>query len=308
MSSKKRVFCSYSHRDEEMREELEKHLSMLKREGIIDIWHDRKIKAGSEFAKVIDEEINVSDIILLLVSPDFLHSDYCYGIEVKRAIEKHKQGKSKVIPVILRPCSWHTAPFGHLLATPRDGKAISTWLNRDEAFLDVEKTIRLAITNNPFESIPKEATPFEPKEASNFDPKKTNLLRKSPVGISITLGVASLSALWIYNHFPKEEEEIVYPVCRHPSHGIEQAAISTTWNVDSGWRSGGSNPVEFCDGRKAQYQRDNSNITGLNVTLVNSWERNERKAWNVKYLYGCSFLIEAPVIYKLASGPECKRK
>jgi hypothetical protein len=136
------VFFSYSHVDEGLRDQLEKQLSMLKRQAVIDTWHDRRIGAGNEFAQAIDDHVNNDDIILLLVSADFLASDYCYDIEMKRAMERHERGEAIVIPVILRACDWHHAPFGKLNAVPRDGKPITQWPDIDEAFLQVAKAVR----------------------------------------------------------------------------------------------------------------------------------------------------------------------
>jgi hypothetical protein len=138
------LFFSYSHRDEEYRNELEVHLAMLKRQGIIEAWHDRRIGAGKDIHKEISEHLETAEITLLLVSPYFLASDYCYDVEMKRALERHAQGKARVIPVILHPCDWQNAPFGHLRATPRDGKPISKYTNIHEAFLAVVEDIRLA--------------------------------------------------------------------------------------------------------------------------------------------------------------------
>ncbi len=136
------VFFSYSHVDEALRDQLEKQLSMLKRQGIIETWHDRRIGAGEEIDKVIDERIDNDDIILLLVSPDFFASDYCYDVEMTRALERHNKRDAIVIPVILRPCDWQRAPFGRLNATPPDGKPVTKWADRDEAFLEVVRAVR----------------------------------------------------------------------------------------------------------------------------------------------------------------------
>ncbi|MCD1125202.1 toll/interleukin-1 receptor domain-containing protein [Jinshanibacter sp. LJY008] len=138
------VFFSYSHVDEGLRDQLEKQLAMLKRQGVIETWHDRRISAGHEIDKAIDERINSDEIILLLVSPDFIASDYCYNIEMKNALRRHEAGDATVIPVILRACDWHHAPFGKLLATPRDGKPVTQWSDRDEAFLQVAQAVRKA--------------------------------------------------------------------------------------------------------------------------------------------------------------------
>lgn len=138
------VFFSYSHADEALRDQLEKQLSMLKRQGVIETWHDRRIGAGNEIDATIDAHIDSDEIILLLVSPDFLASDYCYDIEMTRALARHEAGAAKVIPVILRACDWHHAPFGKLLAVPRDGKPVTQWPDQDQAFLEVAQAVRVA--------------------------------------------------------------------------------------------------------------------------------------------------------------------
>lgn len=98
------VFFSYSHKDEELRDELGTHLSMLKRDGSITSWHDRRILPGEHFAQQIDENLEFADVVLLLVSSYFLDSDYCFEVEMRRALERHEQRECRVIPVILRPC------------------------------------------------------------------------------------------------------------------------------------------------------------------------------------------------------------
>lgn len=136
------VFFSYSHEDEELRNRLEKHLALLKRQGLVEAWHDRRILAGSDLDEAISGNLESADIILLLVSADFLASDYCYSREMQRAMERHAAREAVVIPVILKPCDWHSAPFGKLLATPRDGKAVTSWANIEEALADVASHIR----------------------------------------------------------------------------------------------------------------------------------------------------------------------
>jgi len=139
-----RVFFSYSHRDEELRNELETHLAALKRQGVIETWHDRRIGAGENFENEISENLQKADIILLLVSSDFIASEYCYGVEMTRAMERHESGEAHVIPVILRPCLWHGLPFGRLQATPIDGKPVTKFPNQDDAFLEVTRAIHEA--------------------------------------------------------------------------------------------------------------------------------------------------------------------
>lgn len=147
-----KLFFSYSHADENYRNTLEKHLSALKHEGLIDSWHDRKIRAGDEFENVIDENLKQADVILLLISSDFIASRYCFEIEMKRALERHAEGTARVIPIILRHCDWKTMPFAKLMAAPTDGKPIKAWSDIDEAYTDVAGHIRMALaTMKPHE-------------------------------------------------------------------------------------------------------------------------------------------------------------
>src|SRR6266567_2024682 len=95
------IFCCYAHEDEALLNQLKRHLIPLQRQGLIDIWYDRDISAGTEWEQEIKEHLNSAQIILLLVSPDFMASDYCYGVEMRRALERHEQKEVRVIPVIL---------------------------------------------------------------------------------------------------------------------------------------------------------------------------------------------------------------
>jgi hypothetical protein len=147
-SSPIEVFFSYAHEDGPLREKLVKALAVLKRQGVISDWHDRKITAGTDLKGKINEHLNSAGVILLLVSPDFIASDYCYDIEMKRALERHDAGEARVIPVILRPThGWQGkgTPFGDLLAVPTDGRPVTDWPNRDKAFADVAGHIRRAV-------------------------------------------------------------------------------------------------------------------------------------------------------------------
>ncbi|MCY3550974.1 MAG: TIR domain-containing protein [Candidatus Poribacteria bacterium] len=140
-----KLFYAYSHQDEELRQQLENHLSILRRQKVIIDWHDRKIGAGREWEGEIHEHLNTAHIILLLISSDFLASDYCYDVEMNRALERYNAEEARVIPVILRPVDWKDAPFGRLQALPRDAKAVTRWENQDEAFVNIARGIRKAV-------------------------------------------------------------------------------------------------------------------------------------------------------------------
>ena len=141
-SSPKNVFFSYSHKDAIFLDALEAHLALLKRQGVIKTWHDRDIDAGRVIDTEIQKNIEAAHIILLLISSDFINSDYCYSKELTHALQRHEVGTAIVLPIIVRPCDWRSAPFGELKAVPDDGRPITEWPNQDTAFVNVVDAIR----------------------------------------------------------------------------------------------------------------------------------------------------------------------
>jgi tetratricopeptide (TPR) repeat protein len=139
------VFISYSHRDKELRNELEKHLSNLKRQQIIASWYDGDISPGMEWEPQIMEHLRRAQIILMLVSADFMASDFCYSIEMKEAVARHDANQARVIPILLRPTDLKDSPFTKLKMLPTDAKAVTRWPTLDDAFEDVVQGIRAAI-------------------------------------------------------------------------------------------------------------------------------------------------------------------
>ncbi len=136
------IFFCYAREDEVLLEKLKDHLRPLQRENLIDFWYDRKISPGADWEKEINQRLNTAQIILLLVSSDFMSSDYCYGIEMKRALERHNHGNARVIPIILRPTYWR-GTLSMLQALPSDGTPITDpkWYSQDRAFYDVVEGI-----------------------------------------------------------------------------------------------------------------------------------------------------------------------
>ena len=141
------VFISYSHCDVDWLKSLKVVLKPLERESQLISWCDRQIEAGEDIDKKALDHLDTAKIILLLVSPDFLASDYCYSIEMKGAMEKHAKGAARVIPVILRHCDWKGTDVGRLKAVPKDGKPVSTWADRDEAFMDIINELRRSLSS-----------------------------------------------------------------------------------------------------------------------------------------------------------------
>lgn len=192
------IFFCYAHEDETLLKKLKAHLRPLQRQGLVTVWYDRDISAGSDWEQQINEQLNSAQIILLLVSPDFMDSDYCYGIEMQRALERHQRGEAGVIPVILRPMYWQGEPLGKLQALPTDAKPVmgALWHNEDEAFFDVTEGIRTVVVQlatkrvSPPEVLPSQAskgesadvpitipTPQPATPSSSLKPEALSLLR-----------------------------------------------------------------------------------------------------------------------------------
>ena len=128
------VFISYSHNDEALKDQLLQHLSTLMHERLINVWHDRDIDAGDYWITEIDNHIELARIILLLVSPSFVSSRYCYSVELERVLELQSAGRASVIPIILRPVDWKSQKFSSFQALPIGGRPVTSWKNRDEAW------------------------------------------------------------------------------------------------------------------------------------------------------------------------------
>jgi predicted helicase len=174
------LFYSYAHEDETLRDQLDKHLSLLKRQGTISDWYDRDIAAGSVRAEEVERRLKTARIILLLVSPAFIASDYCYGVEMQVAMQRHVAGEATVIPIILRPCDWEAAPFGALQALPKDAKAVTMWANRDAAYTDIVKGIRglVAKINGGSSTVASEGT--RGKSTKNGEPTWEKHMQSAP--------------------------------------------------------------------------------------------------------------------------------
>src|SRR5947209_20002492 len=115
-----KLFCAYAHADEYLRNELDKHLAPLQRQGFIEIWYDRQILPGMEWKSEIEKQLTSARIIVLLISSDFIASNFCYSNEMERALQRHASGGASVVPVILRPADWQQAPFGKIPCLPRN--------------------------------------------------------------------------------------------------------------------------------------------------------------------------------------------
>jgi TIR domain len=140
-----KIFYCYAHEDKDLRDRIDRHLGILKRFRHVVGWYDREIQAGTQWEREIEKNLNTSHIILLLVSADFISSDYCYGVEMQKALDLHRTGQARVLPVLLRPVDWQDAPFATLQMLPTGAKPITRWLDPEEALEDVAKQIRAVV-------------------------------------------------------------------------------------------------------------------------------------------------------------------
>lgn len=159
-----KAFISYSHRDSSALERLHVHLASLKREGRIEAWYDRDILAGGELNEEIAEQLETCELFLLLVSPDFLASDYCVETEMGRALERHDARNARVVPIIIEPCDWAASRLRALKALPQDGKPISEWTNQNLAYLNVIQELRRILDHEPPASVPGSSAPAAPDD------------------------------------------------------------------------------------------------------------------------------------------------
>lgn len=218
MLDRVKIFFSYAPADEHLRKELEKYLSPLKWRGLTTEWYDREIPPGTERAGEIDTHLNTSNIILLLVSSDFIASPYCQDVEVKRAIERHEDGEACVIPIILRPIDWEWAPFGKLQALPTNQQPIqsSFWKNSDEAFFDVAEGIRKAVEKLITQSL---IGPTVPKQPGNTATKGSdNNHREELRRALLTLDYYEQSKF--FKRFLEEKHQVgAFLIHGEPDHG-----------------------------------------------------------------------------------------
>lgn len=200
------LFFSYAHNDEALRDELAKHLSLLERQGVLSSWHDRQITPGSEWAGQIDHHLEQAQIILLLISADFLTSHYCYDIELKRAMERHQQKEAVVIPVILRPVDWQGATFSRLQALPKNAKPVTTWENRDEAFTDIAKGIRRVAAGLQSQAAAGQQREIVPKPKTSPEVESITQAIAAPEDIEIPTGQIPLSSPFYIERPPIEAD------------------------------------------------------------------------------------------------------
>ncbi len=172
------LFYSYAHEDEGLRDELAGHLKIMERRNVIRSWHDRRIVPGQQWDKEIDTQLEAADLVLLLISADFISSDYIWGHELEVALNRHRDGKASVVPVMLRSVDITDAPFAALQGLPTDLRPVTSWPNRDEAWTDVAKGIRRAVEQIQIKWSRMTPTPPQTLSPPEALPKNSDILSK----------------------------------------------------------------------------------------------------------------------------------
>jgi hypothetical protein len=208
------IFYSFVEVDAPFLEQLEHHLSILRHEGTIKTWHKHQIIGGRKWQMELDYYLNTASLILLLISSDFLASDYQYGVELQRAIDRHNENEARVIPILLRSCDWKGASFAKLQMIPRNGEAVTSWRNRDEAWTDVAQGIREAIEELQNSNVKKEL----------LGPKTSQLIRAQKKSIRLDPFPPVWNIPYRYTPFFTGRDQVVEELFRNfitaPASGI----------------------------------------------------------------------------------------
>ncbi len=138
-------YATFSPKDKRLFDKLSMHLSVLRRQHLIDEWYDSAISVGNNISQAIEAHLRAADIIVLLISAEFLASERCYELEMQRALELSTTGTARLIPVILSPTDWETLPLAHYSPLPAGGIPVSLKRNIDAALSEVARGIRKVV-------------------------------------------------------------------------------------------------------------------------------------------------------------------
>jgi hypothetical protein len=186
------IFVSYAHEDEGLCKSLVKHLSGIRHRGLAEIFYDRDLPAGSELEPEIEAQLRRADVILLLVSPDFIQSTSC-SREVSVAMERHAARDAIVVPVILRDCDWSLEPYQQLLALPEDGRSIESFRRRNTALKEVAiqiKQIVFGVLRRETEAETQNVPPPPPPENKTME-----IAVKEVVGFDLGHGESAVARI-----------------------------------------------------------------------------------------------------------------
>ncbi len=237
------VFC-YARKDQKFLGKLKEHLSLLLREKRITLWADIDLDAGIDWRQEVHYRLDTARMVLLLISPSFIASDYCYGVEMQRALERHERGEAHVIPILVRPVvGWQSAPFGILQVLPKNARPISLWSDSDKACHNVVEEIKKVIekmeeeegivsnskaptdtTNSPLSTLPtsrkRSSSQEENDTSTSHHSSKYNIKNDSPAQSQV---IGDYSHVEMYNYSDQSESE---PLRQSVSNGNDHTQAS----------------------------------------------------------------------------------
>ena len=179
------VFLSFAHEDEGLMLAVVTHLTALEREGLIEVWHRGMLSPGDVTGSETTFRFEASELVLVLLSPDYIASDQCMA-EGQASLKL----EAKVVPVVLRPCSWMRTSLGGLEPLPRGGRAVSSWEDPDVALQEIVEGVRRVARGEPLTGVLKRALgrlgliPAEPSE-TRFREALRDLDPRNPVSIRV---------------------------------------------------------------------------------------------------------------------------
>lgn len=256
-----KVFCCVAPEDQAMLEQLKKHLKPLQRQGQIAIMSSLDTPAGSELEKERRLLLENADVILLLLSPDFMHSDYCSRIEMIQAIKRYDQGAVQVIPVLIRTTYWEDTPIARFQIIPTGAKPVSRWRDQDEAFHDIVGHLKRFLARFLAEQEQKEVI-------------------ANPTLVETTSASLNLPAfpLSILPARPKAMIQALYTLAGHAG-AVSKIALSMDRKILASWSS--DRTIKLWDARNGQFLHT---LTGSVDNMVLSADGQVLASWSAGHM------------------------
>lgn len=197
------IYISYSRADDRMKRSLLTHLAALRRRGFVEIWDDNNIVAGKDWRSIIDDRLHRADIIVALISPNYLASDWCMEIEAPVAVRRAEGGEARLIPVLLKKCDWHYSVFSKFSVLPKNSKPINEWSKREKAYYEVASGVMGAV-----EELIREGYASPPPTLSPTTPTGRIIGAAANAGGAVTEEATAMTELDVFISHSSRDEEI----------------------------------------------------------------------------------------------------
>ncbi|MGB1206224.1 MAG: TIR domain-containing protein [Chitinophagales bacterium] len=274
MSNKKHIFISYAAEDEKHKLALDKHLSALKRQGIIQSFDAAKIKAHQDYNQKLQQNLEKADIILLLLSADALADDYIHDTQIEKALQRAESKTAVIMPILVRAVDYEGLDLDKYAVLPSNKKAITSWNNQDKAYEHIAHQIRKVAENLDDFKIGK-AHVFEQilvNDTINPAPKDDNINKKTALGIGIFSFAMLLLIAFAFRDtiFPDTMKTLNEPfdvtVFVHGENGKQDMVLRQKGNIIMDF-SGERRPVPIDANGKAIFHNIAANKAGHTILL-----------------------------------------